>query len=453
VSSDLVIKNATAVTGDGSSVLQEATIYVSGDTIEGVEQRGEVPSDAGEVLDAGGLLVMPGIINCHSHGITPGPIFPSGAEKPPKELWQANLSRHLFEGSTTLLNVCGFALPSEVQEANEWHPINVKSASSHTPKNMEAALIVDGAGLSDAHQAFTVEEAVEAGAVAIGEVGTGHTLGGGGADYMYIPPVFERETGVKLDANQARDLKLAVLGRYMKKKAYDEQKTLHAMEQAGLKGKLTSDRARELIHETVLGSFAVALEGFSESAQLALELGVPALFHNSAPSKETMIDIARKYASKGARLTACHCDHSTFEPEEAVETARILRNEGVVIEVCVGDAFIRRRLTTSTENWDRLFEEGLVEIIGTDYAAGDHDPIPAALQYLVDNDLASIAEAVAMVTANTVRVYTRLGTRRGKLARGMLADITVTNPDKLIDVRHVIISGKQVLRDGVEVWR
>ena len=39
---------------------------------------------------------------------------------------------------------------------------------------------------------MTAQQMVGAGAVVIGEVGAGMTLGGGGQDYMYIPAAVEQ---------------------------------------------------------------------------------------------------------------------------------------------------------------------------------------------------------------------------------------------------------------------
>jgi len=98
-----------------------------------------------------------------------------------------NLLRHLQGGTTTVLNVDGFALPEEVEAARRLAPVNLHTATCHTPLSLRAALLADGGGLSPRQRHQTAERMVEPGVVCLGEIGSGHTLGGGGQEYLYIP--------------------------------------------------------------------------------------------------------------------------------------------------------------------------------------------------------------------------------------------------------------------------
>src|SRR5256886_10101208 len=60
---DLVIRGATIVDGLGHDPLR-AEIAVKDGRIAKI---GEIPADAAEVIDAGGLALMPGIIDLHTH--------------------------------------------------------------------------------------------------------------------------------------------------------------------------------------------------------------------------------------------------------------------------------------------------------------------------------------------------------------------------------------------------
>jgi 5-methylthioadenosine/S-adenosylhomocysteine deaminase len=65
---DLGITNATVVTMDaGRTVLDGATILVSGDRITAVGPPSTPPAEATRTIDAGGGIVVPGLVNAHTH--------------------------------------------------------------------------------------------------------------------------------------------------------------------------------------------------------------------------------------------------------------------------------------------------------------------------------------------------------------------------------------------------
>ncbi|MFG1694822.1 amidohydrolase family protein [Nonomuraea sp. NPDC049309] len=62
----LVLRNGTVLPMDGSRVLTETDVLVTGDTIAAVGPRLEVPEGTAEI-DASGGIVMPGMIDTHRH--------------------------------------------------------------------------------------------------------------------------------------------------------------------------------------------------------------------------------------------------------------------------------------------------------------------------------------------------------------------------------------------------
>ena len=74
-----VIKGGTLVTGDGKTVIKNAYVRFENDLIVDFGE-GECPTTDNDVIDAAGCAVMPGVTDHHIHGVTMGPLFPSGAK-------------------------------------------------------------------------------------------------------------------------------------------------------------------------------------------------------------------------------------------------------------------------------------------------------------------------------------------------------------------------------------
>jgi 5-methylthioadenosine/S-adenosylhomocysteine deaminase len=65
---DILVRNGTILTMDGEdTVIPEGSLTISEDTIRFVGTNNEAPMDAEKVLDAEGGLILPGLINSHTH--------------------------------------------------------------------------------------------------------------------------------------------------------------------------------------------------------------------------------------------------------------------------------------------------------------------------------------------------------------------------------------------------
>ena len=165
------------MTGDGKTILENTSVIIKDCVIAELLPVRYIPYNAyaDKIINAKGGLIIPGVINIHAHGVSFGPFFPYAWQGLSTDRILANLNNHLLQGTTTILNNDGFALPCEVDAINKIHPVNIKIGTLHTPKNFRAANLVAGDGLEEWHRRFTAEEAVAAGAVALAEVGAPST--------------------------------------------------------------------------------------------------------------------------------------------------------------------------------------------------------------------------------------------------------------------------------------
>lgn len=436
----MLISGGTVVTGDGSRVIDRGYVRIRDGCIDDVGEGAGPVDDA--TIDATGQIVMPGIINTHAHGCVEGPFVPVGSPAFSRAAVHAELDRHLFGGETTVLCVCGFCLPREIEGK---HPVRVCLATSHTPSNFAAADLVDGQGLTPQHRATTVEQALADGAVAIGEIGAGHSLGGGAQDYLYIPDVVEKATGVRLRPDQARQLKWAIIGRMLSRDAFDAQRTADCLRLLGLSDKLNVTEARRLVEQSVLPSVATTLRGFEEAAALSAKTGVRAVFHTSPVSVGVIERLAQKYPA--ARLVAGHANQSDFDPQEAVDWAKRLRALGVAIDISTWD-IPGKAIQAKPDNFLRMLEADVVDTVSTDYAGGDWEPVLKGLALAVKAGAVGLAKAVSLATANPARLFPGLAPDRGRLAKGKIADVVLVDAGDIGNVQTVVVGGRIVVRDN-----
>jgi imidazolonepropionase-like amidohydrolase len=446
-----LIHSGTLVRGD-STISVGALVLDDGVITDVLDQWDPSHAFDGEVLDASDSLVMPGLINSHTHGVTGGPFMPSGAAPLEEHVWMGNLDRHLLAGTTTVLNLCGFSGMESVAEADRRHAVNVRGATTHLPDSFRAARLSDGGGLPSTLSdcGWSAESMVEAGAIAIGELGGGQTLGGGGQDLVYIPRAIEGATGVRVSSVHARELKEAALGRFIDPDMVETDAFAAVAQESGLTGRIKLADLRELVIATVMPSVEPARNGIREGVLEAERLGVPAIVHSAAATRRILLDLMKETRNRNVRVIAGHVNHASYTPGEALEMAQLGREVGWLNEVSTFDLLFLRQAVETRDHWDKLLvEPGLVNIMATDYGSeGRHDELIGAIQDVVRHGFRTLLDAVVMATSAAAEAIPGLAPNRGRLERGRIADIVVTNADDFRDVKFVYIDGICVVRNG-----
>jgi hypothetical protein len=428
-----IIVNANIITGDGITILPRHSLVIeNGIIVELVNAPYLAYDPSGNIIDAKDGLVIPGIINHHSHGGTIGP-FNVFCEKPLTwERVKYNLNRHLNGGTTTVVNACGWPTMTDIEVVNKLHPINVRGTTVHTPVHQKHSEFVDGGGLMPWHEETSVPQMLQRGAIAIGEVGAPCAA--------YGTPQINQELGKSLTVGQIQDIKQAALGLAVDPEAFDKGKVEESLRKAGLDDILDAEGARELMDRHVVQPYELTKDCCADFTRLSLEHDVALIFHNTPDTQKLCLEMAAKL---GHRFIALHTNYS-YPPDQAVECARELKRLGAYVDIFTADSFGAQMFIPSPETaWD-LFKEGLVDMISTDYIAGYWDPIPLVLEMAIKDHLITLEKAVYMATRQVVEALPRLGDDRGLIKPGNKADLLVTEADHLSRIHHVLIGGQVV---------
>ena len=326
------------------------------------------------------------------------------------------------------MNTDGFALPYEVDAINKIHPMNVKMCTLHTPKNFRAADVSCGEGLEEWHRKFTAEEAVAAGAVVLGEVGSP------GSSYG----TYEKgqKFGKTISARHSLALDTAVV-------ANDETKIRQVLAEAGLE-KVTTDEAKKVAEETSIIPIQSCCDAIRESVSYVRKLDIPVLLHAEPGMKDAILEVAKEI---GPKAIVVHVNHS-FTTEESVQFAKELRNLGATIECISADSFGAKQVEASPKSLFTLLKEGLVDVITTDFSGGYHDPILFVLQKAMEEGVVTLPRAIELATGAPARAVPLAAPNRGLIEPGKAADLCVVDRDDISKVIYVIIAGRIVVEDG-----
>ena len=428
-----LIIGATLIDGTGAPPREDVTVVMEDHLVTEVLPRRAPYYDRGApVVDARGGFVLPGVINHHVHGLTRGPLMIVGEPPLDDARVKANLDRLLTQGVTTALNVDGFATVEEAVASSRFHPLTVKVATLHTPTHLRWA--TEGpfpfGGVQERHR-WTVEKMLERGAPAIGEAGPG--VDAHWSDYTLIPETFKTRYGVRVTMEEARELRLAA-------EAADRARVGELMAGHGIGGAESTDEFFEL-HERTREWRWLAQESLDEAVAAARDFDDPLVLHHTPGTFEVVAEAA---GGLGSRVIAGHSNFQIHDPEDAARRAKELRSKGAWIDIMSGDAFSAREFHPTPDVTFRLLADGLVDLISTDYAGGFWDPMLLVAERAAEAGAITIEEGVRLMTSAPADAIPKLAPDRGRIVPGAVADVVVTHPGRLSDVRAVFVSGRRV---------
>ena len=431
------ITDGILVTGDGETKIDGSLVLIKDEIIIYAGESKDFDRDDYEIIDASGSLLIPGIINAHAHGIVPNaPLFSSGSKALSDKQAEKNLRKHLSQGTTAILSVDGFANPEDVVNINHETLLNIKTAITHTPKSYEAAMKIDGEGIQKKFNNDNVLRNFPWIVGALGECGSGATLGGGVQDYKFIPEMVERHYGVKLTADIARQIKEAIVGRFIDEGAYDVKKLEEVLSTSNIDAPL--EEVKQRIIDCVMPCFRLSLESITESADAKYNL--PVIIHSAAASMDTIDKIT---LCRGYGIIAAHSNHSSYKLDEALEFAEEIKKREVIIDISTFDT-LNTNNQKEIEYFMRFLERGVVDTVSTDYGGGNHCSILSMLDLAVKDGVVSLPQAIKLATHNPAKAVPILGERRGLVREGYHADIVFVDTENIGKVGHVMIKGEYV---------
>ncbi|MFP8957112.1 allantoinase AllB [Natrialbaceae archaeon A-CW3] len=393
---DLVVRNGTVVTPAGAST--DAGLAIEDGTIVAVGQSDQLPG-ALRTIDAGGNVIVPGIVDCHIHNREPGLEY--------KEDWESATRAAAAGGVTT---VVGMPNTDPVIDRPEHLELKFDRGEASAHVDFQSFVVVTSENLE------RIPALDEAGALGY-KIFLGSTVGD-------VPPpndgeILEamkriRETGKRLGFHEEN-------GEIV-------DYTTKQFKADGKNRPIDFARSRPVIAER---------EAIERMCTFAEETG--AKIHMYHVSSGSAAEAVARGKDRGIDVTAETCPHYLWFTED------VLREKGNVarIQPPIRDADQRDRL------WAAL-ESGAIDSIATDHAphtaeeklvddpfgntwdaisgfVGLETEIPVMLSFVADGRL-TLEEWVYHHSVRPAQIW-GMYPQKGSLQVGTDADVTIVDPD------------------------
>lgn len=394
----------TLIDGTGADPIRGATVIVENDTIAGINRDGVIPRGA-DVVDASGLTVLPGLIDCHVHLMS----------NPPKTMEQrlatpfslqvaealANARTSLEHGFTTLRDAGG--TPRGVKMA-------IEQGIFPGPRLRIAVSAISQTG---GHGDATMPNGVRI-RVPNSEV----------PENLIDGPESARKTAREILRAGADQIKIMTSGG-----------VLSPNDEPGATG-MTPDEIAAVVyeahaaHKTVM-SHAQATQGILN----AVEAGVESIEHGIYLDDHVVDEMLKRGTFLVATLIAPVSVLKLAEEKPGSMPAYGVRKSKEVIEA-------------HQASFRYAVERGVRIAMGTDTGVGVHGTNAGELALMVKNGMTPMAALVA--TTKTAAECARLDHLVGTIEAGKRADIIAVDGDPLADIS--VLEAKEnvkvVMKDG-----
>ena len=399
----LAILGATLIDGTGAPVVPDSAVLLDGQRIEDVGPRAAValPPDV-EVIDASGMTLMPGLIDCHDHLASQGYDLPSR--------W-------------------GLSEPNSLQNLRTAYALAQTLAAGYT-------CVRDAGGL-DAGFKMAVEEGLYPGPRLVLSVGIISPTGGladrvSGSGHGHVPSDPRLPSGVAdgVDAIRAKVREMVRVGADVIKFAT----TGGASSRPGhgpLDIEYTPEETRALIQEArSLGRKTMCHAVGGPGLRMCIEAGAGSVEHGCYLAEES--DLAKMMADQGTFLVP------TFEVYEFHST--------------VSAPHMRARaqalMDIHQESMHQALAAGVKVVAGTDAGGFVHGDNAREVELMVERGMSNM-QAIQAATgwaAECVGLEKEIGT----IAKGKMADLLVIDGDPLKDIGLLRQQEKLILviKDG-----
>ncbi len=402
----LAIQCGTLIDGSGRDPIRNAVVLVEGTTITEVREGGEMPRGA-EVIDASGLTVMPGMIDCHVHLTS----------SPPKTMEQrlgTPFSLSIAEALTNARKTLDAGITS-VRDAGGT-PRGVKMAIEQGlfpgPRMRVAISAISQTG---GHGDSTMLNGVRI-RVPNAEI----------PDNLVDGPEGARKTTREILRAGADQVKIMTSGG-----------VLSPNDEPGATGMTREEIAAVVYeahaaHKTVM-SHAQATQGILNAV---LE-GVESIEHGIYLDEQTVTEMK----ARGTYLVA-----TLVAPVWVLRLAE--RNPGSVPAYAVRKS--KEVIQAHQASFRYAFEQGVRIAMGTDTGVGPHGTNAEELELMVKHGGLTPMQAIVATTA-TAAACARLDNVTGSVAAGLRADLIAVDGDPLGDITLLQDAAKLrlIMKDGV----